>query len=354
LSIEVTNLSFSYGENQVLDDINFTAQDNQLLSVLGPNGVGKTTLFRCILGLLTGYKGQILLDGIDIKGLGIEEMARLIAYIPQFHYPSFNYSVFDMVLMGTSVQVSAISSPGVKQKKLVDAALKRVGIYHLKNRGFTRISGGERQLVLLARALAQEAKILVMDEPTSNLDFGNQVRVLTEIKSLAKEGYTIIQSTHNPDQTFLFSDRVMAMKDGKVLAWGTPAEIYTEDLIYNLYGVEVEMESLYQDKARVFKTELIAATPRVALKKFHDLTSSANRRTRIPVIPPAFVLQCWQPDSEIVMASPLVRERTSAQCCPTKQSSTMRFSGICVIKWSYISHIRDPSKISFSCTDRYS
>jgi iron complex transport system ATP-binding protein len=126
-----------------------------------------------------------------------------------------------------------------------------VGIYHLKNRGFTRISGGERQLVLLARALAQEAKILVMDEPTSNLDFGNQVRVLTEIKSLAKEGYTIIQSTHNPDQTFLFSDRVMAMKDGKVLAWGTPAEIYTEDLIYNLYGVEVEMESLYQDKARV-------------------------------------------------------------------------------------------------------
>ena len=251
MSIEVTNLSFSYGENQVLDDINFTAQDNQLLSVLGPNGVGKTTLFRCILGLLTGYKGQILLDGIDIKGLGIEEMARLIAYIPQFHYPSFNYSVFDMVLMGTSVQVSAISSPGVKQKKLVDAALKRVGIYHLKNRGFTRISGGERQLVLLARALAQEAKILVMDEPTSNLDFGNQVRVLTEIKSLAKEGYTIIQSTHNPDQTFLFSDRVMAMKDGKVMAWGTPAEIYTEDLIYNLYGVEVEMESLYQDKARV-------------------------------------------------------------------------------------------------------
>ncbi|MEG3068821.1 MAG: ABC transporter ATP-binding protein [Syntrophaceticus schinkii] len=91
----------------------------------------------------------------------------------------------------------------------------------------------------------------MMDEPTSNLDFGNQVRVLTEIKSLAKEGYTIIQSTHNPDQTFLFSDRVMAMKDGKVLAWGTPAEIYTEDLIYNLYGVEVEMESLYQDKARV-------------------------------------------------------------------------------------------------------
>lgn len=251
MSIEVSELSFSYGENQVLDHINFTAENNQLLSVLGPNGVGKTTLFRCILGLLNGYQGQILLDGIDIKGLGIEEMAKLIAYIPQFHYPSFNYSVFDMVLMGTSVQVSAISSPGIKQKKLVEAALERLGICHLKNRGFTRISGGERQLVLLARALVQEAKVLVMDEPTSNLDFGNQIRVLTEIKSLAKEGYTIIQSTHNPDQTFLFSDKVLAMKDGKVLAWGTPGEIFTPDLIYKLYGVEVEMESLYHDQARV-------------------------------------------------------------------------------------------------------
>lgn len=251
MSIEVSDLCFSYGENQVLDYVSFKADNNQLLSILGPNGVGKTTLFRCILGLLSGYSGQILLDGIDIKGLGAREMAKLIAYIPQFHYPSFNYSVFDMVLMGTSIQVSAISSPGVKQKKLVEKALERLGIDHLKNRGFTRISGGERQLVLLARALVQEAKILVMDEPTSNLDYGNQIRVLAEVKSLAKEGYTIIQSTHNPDQTFLFSDQVMAMKDGKVLAWGTPSEIYSKSLIYDLYGVEVEMESLYHDLVRV-------------------------------------------------------------------------------------------------------
>ncbi len=251
MSIEVKNLSFSYGENQVLEDISFISEHNQLLSVLGPNGVGKTTLFRCILGLLTDYEGQILLDGVDIKGLGVGEMAKLIAYIPQLHYPSFNYSVFDMVLMGTAVQISPLSTPGIKQKELVETALKRLGIYHLKERGFTKISGGERQLVLLARALAQEAKILVMDEPTSNLDFGNQIRVLTEVKSLTEEGYTIIQSTHNPDQTFLFSDRVLAVKDGKVLAYGAPAEIYTEELIYQLYGVEVEIESLYSDQARV-------------------------------------------------------------------------------------------------------
>ena len=251
MSIEVSNLSFSYGERSVLDNINFTAYDNQLLSVLGPNGVGKSTLFRCILGLLHGYKGQIRLNGIDIKSLSIKEIAKLIAYIPQSHYPSFNFSVFDMVLMGTTVQLSYFSSPGLQQRMLVESALDRLGIIHLKHRGYTQISGGERQLVLMARALVQKAKILILDEPTANLDFGNQILVLTQMKSLAREGYTVIQSTHNPEQTFLFSDAVMAMKGGRVLACGTPGKIFTKDLIQNLYGVEVEMQSLYEDRARV-------------------------------------------------------------------------------------------------------
>ncbi|MBU3213753.1 ABC transporter ATP-binding protein [Clostridium estertheticum] len=257
MSIEVSNLSFSYGDRLILDDINFTARDNQLLSVLGPNGVGKSTLFHCILGLLNGYKGQVKLNNINSKGLSIKEMANLVAYIPQSHYPSFNFSVFDMVLMGTTNQVFHISSPGQKQIKLVKTALERLGIIHLKDRGYTQLSGGERQLVLMARALVQEAKILILDEPTANLDFGNQIRVLTQIKSLVKEGYTIIQSTHNPDQTFLFSDMVMAMKDGKILAYGTPNEIFTENLIKNLYGVEVEIQSLYGDKARVCIPKII-------------------------------------------------------------------------------------------------
>lgn len=251
MSIVVKNLDFCYGKNQVLSQVDFRARDHQLLSILGPNGVGKTTLFRCMLGLLKDYQGQILLEGIDIKTLGAAEMAKLIAYVPQFHYPAFNYSVFEMVLMGTSARVSVIASPGKKQKRLASAALERLGIEHLKDRGFTMISGGERQLVLLARALAQEAKILVMDEPTSSLDFGHQIRVLTRIKSLAGEGYTIIQSTHNPDQTFMFSDMVLTLKNGRVLAWGAPADVFTEDLIHNLYGMEVKMESLYHDLARV-------------------------------------------------------------------------------------------------------
>lgn len=251
MSIEVSNLCFSYGENLILDDISFIAKDNELLSILGPNGVGKSTMFRCILGLLSGYKGNVLLNGIDIKGLDTKKMAKLVAYIPQSHYPSFNFSVFDMVLMGTSIQISSISSPGKKQINLVEETLERLGIENLKNRGFTQISGGERQLVLVARALVQEAKVLIMDEPVANLDFGNQVRVMSVIKSLAREGYTIIQSTHNPEQTVLFSDTVLALKDGKVLASGMPAEVITEHLIQTLYGIDVEMHNLYKGKVKV-------------------------------------------------------------------------------------------------------
>jgi len=251
LSVEVSNLSFSYGDRLIIDKINFYVEDGQLISVLGPNGVGKSTLFRCILGLLRDYTGKIFLTGKDIKKLSTGEMAKLIAYIPQSHYPSFNYSVFDMVLMGTAVQISSLSSPGKKQIELVNRALDKMGIYHLKERGYMQISGGERQLVLLARALVQEAKILVLDEPTSNLDFGNQIKVMLQIKNLAKEGYTIIQSTHNPDQTFLFSDKIMAMKGGRIIKYGKPDDIISNDLIQSLYDVDVEIQSLYDDKIRV-------------------------------------------------------------------------------------------------------
>lgn len=276
MSIVISELSFSYEHKQVLDRVSFAAKDQELLSVLGPNGVGKTTLFRCLLGLLKGYRGQILLDGNDISYLGIAEMARLIAYIPQLHYPSFNYSVFDMVLMGTAVSVAPFSTPGRRQKELVEKALHRLGIAYLKERGFTQLSGGEQQLVLLARALVQESKILVLDEPTSNLDYGNQIRVLTVIKSLAAEGYTIIQSTHNPDLAFMFSDKVLALKDGAVLAYGTPAEIYTAELICELYGMEVRMESLYADQVRMCIPRIIA--DKVAANDFSQAVNQVRRK----------------------------------------------------------------------------
>ena len=251
MSLEVKDLRFSYGEHEVLKGLSFSAEYGELLSVLGPNGVGKSTLFRCVLGLLKPQSGQCLIDGESTAGLSAKELASRIAYIPQSHYPTFNFSVMDMVLMGTTAQINAMSVPGKRQIRLAKEALKKLGIAHLARRGYTNISGGERQLVLIARAIAQQAKILIMDEPSANLDYGNRTRFMQTVKSLAGEGYAIIQSTHDPDQAFLYSDKVLAIHDGQMLAWGDPKETINSALISSLYGVQVEVCSLKDDRMRV-------------------------------------------------------------------------------------------------------
>ena len=252
MSLEVKNLSFSYNSSRkVLKDVNFRIEDGQMVCLLGPNGVGKSTLFKTILRLLPGYDGEIKINDVSTQNQTIRDMAKLIAYIPQSHVPTFNYSVYEMVLMGTTNSLSTFGSPGERQKKLVDEAMERLGISYLKDRGFARISGGERQLALIARALVQETKVLIMDEPTANLDYGNATRVLEQIRQLAGSGYTILQATHQPDQAFLFADEVLALKDGTVIAQGKPNEIITREFIETLYGVQVDVQSLYEDRLRV-------------------------------------------------------------------------------------------------------
>lgn len=251
MSMNVDHLSFSYGEHTVLQDVSFSAEYGELLSVLGPNGVGKSTLFRCMLGLLLPTSGSTSISGKNIEALSAKELSRSIAYIPQSHSPVFNYSVFDMVLMGTTAQIGKFASPGKKQREQAMEALSHLGIEHLKSRGYRYISGGERQLVLIARAIAQQAKILIMDEPSANLDFGNRIRVMQTVKKLTADGYAVIQSTHDPDQAYQYSDKILALHGGKVLAWGTPREVVNEALISKLYGVEVEVCSLRDDRIRV-------------------------------------------------------------------------------------------------------
>ncbi len=251
MSIEVRELRFGYGSGEVLRGVSFTAKTGELTSVLGPNGVGKSTLFRCLLGLMKGYEGSIAVDGTDTRRLSARALAKKIAYIPQSHYPSFNYSVFNMVLMGTTSQVSLLSSPGPKQRSAAEEALRQVGVLHLKDKGYTHISGGERQLVLIARALVQAAPVLVLDEPTANLDYGNQIRVMEELRRLTAAGYTVIQSTHNPEQAFLFSHKVVAMQEGRVLAEGAPSRVVTEELMASLYGADIRVCSLFEDRVRV-------------------------------------------------------------------------------------------------------
>ena len=251
MSMSAENLSFSYGSADVLKSVSFRAEYGEFLSVLGPNGVGKSTLFRCMLGLLTPSQGRVLIDNRDISGMTAAELSKKIAYIPQSHSPVFNYSVLDVVLMGTTAQLGRFSSPGKEQRRQAMELLERLNIAALRDRGCRNISGGERQLVLIARAMAQQAKILIMDEPSSSLDFGNRIRVMDTIKGLTEQGYCVIQSTHDPDQAYQYSDKILAMYGGEVLAWGTPGETVCDAVISKLYGVDVEVCSLRNDRIRV-------------------------------------------------------------------------------------------------------
>jgi iron complex transport system ATP-binding protein len=252
MGIEVKNLSFSYKKGiPVLHDVNFQLQSGKFICLLGPNGVGKSTLFKCMLGLLRNYTGEILIDGENTRSLTQKQLARKVAYIPQSTAPVFNYTVADVVLMGTTSLTSGFSSPGEKERVYVTQALETLNIQHLQDRMFMNISGGERQLVLVARALAQQAGILFMDEPTANLDYGNQVRVLEQVRRLSGSGYTVIQSTHNPEQAFLYADEVLAVKDGTIAAHGSPNKVMDAGLIRDLYGIEAQVESLMDDRMRV-------------------------------------------------------------------------------------------------------
>ncbi len=251
MSIETRHLCFSYGKRQVLHDISIEVPDATLVNVLGPNGVGKSTLFRCILGLNSNYSGTILINGKDLKSLGIRERAREISYIPQSHAPVYNYEVLDVVIMSTGADLGMLRSPGPRQRQRAYNALERVGIAHLAQRTYTQISGGEQQLVLIARALAQNARTIIMDEPTSALDYGNTIRVLSCVRQLAKEGLSIVQSTHQPDQAFLYADKTLVLHQGHVHAFGDPKDVITDELVSTIYGVNVEVNSLYGDKVRV-------------------------------------------------------------------------------------------------------
>jgi iron complex transport system ATP-binding protein len=239
MKIDVRDLDFSYKDNSVLRELSFSADAGDVMAVLGPNGVGKSTLFRCLLGFIRPQRGTITVGGEDIRSLGSSQLARRVAYIPQSTSPAFNYTVQDTVLMGLTNQLGMLSSPRPADVKKVADVLESLGILHLRHRGCGQISGGERQLTLLARALIQNASVLVMDEPTANLDYGNSWRVMERIVSLAESGYTVIYSTHDPNQAFMHANRVLALKNGAALAVGAPGDALSEAVLSELYNIRV-------------------------------------------------------------------------------------------------------------------
>lgn len=237
--IEIVNLSAGYGSKQILTDINFSIKNGTVLSILGANGSGKSTLLKAIVGLIP-YSGEVLIDNIDTKKLERKQKASLIAYVPQSSTIPFDFSVIEIVLMGRFHASSLNLSYSKEDKEEARIALKKVGIENFKTRIFRNLSGGERQLVLIARALAQKSKIIIMDEPVTGLDLGNQMRLLDLISSLKNDGKIVIQTTHYPDHALRISTKVLWLDNGKTTAFGNPKDVISTQRIYDIYGVKSE------------------------------------------------------------------------------------------------------------------
>ena len=239
LRLEAKHLDFGYHDHRVGSDVSLALEAGEVLCLLGPNGSGKTTLFKTLLGLLPSQGGEVLIDEVDLRARARDEVARLVSYVPQAHAAFFPFTVEEVVLMGRTAHLGLFSSPSRRDREAAQAAIARMRLAHLAGAVYTRISGGERQLTLIARALAQEARVVVMDEPTANLDFGNQVRVLQHIQSLAQSGIGVLLSTHDPDQAFLCARRVAMLHQGRLAHMGTPDEVITAESLKQIYGVDV-------------------------------------------------------------------------------------------------------------------
>lgn len=240
--LDVRDLSFRYHVDEVLSDLSFQAGGGRVIGVLGANGAGKSTLFKLILGILPLQKGEILVNGTRLGDLSARRRAREMAYIPQSETGTFPFSVFEVVLMGTTVSFGLFSQPGKKERQKAEEALRLLKIESFQDRRYDQLSGGEQQLVLIARAVAQDAPILIMDEPSASLDYGNQIRVLEEIRELADQGYLVLFSTHNPQHVFLYADDVLLISGQTAFAYGPPHEVLSESLLSHVYRIPIRLE----------------------------------------------------------------------------------------------------------------
>ena len=263
--INVQDVSFSYRQNEVLKNLTFSVPRGRVVGVLGANGAGKSTLFKLILGVLPLKRGEIKINGLSVKTLSSRERAKQMAYIPQTQRGTFQFTVEEMVLMGTTASFSMFAQPGKRERIKAIEAMKVLQIESFANRLYDQLSGGEQQLVLIARAVAQDAPILIMDEPTASLDYGNQIRVLEEIRQLANRGYLVLISTHNPQHIFLYADDVLLIEGGSAIAFGKPQEVLSESLLSHVYRVPIQLE-------KSAKTDIVTVLPNFEEIRSQDAT----------------------------------------------------------------------------------
>ncbi|MCI8505969.1 MAG: ABC transporter ATP-binding protein [Lachnospiraceae bacterium] len=242
--LEIKNLWGGYGSRDVVKGITCQADAGEVLCVLGPNGCGKTTLFRLLLGMISQSKGEIYLDGKAAGGLPPRKRARLAAYIPQNHTPVFAYTVLELVVMGRASHFSAVGAPRKKDRELAMEALEKLGAAHLADKPYSSLSGGQRQLALIARAICQSAKILIMDEPAANLDYANRQLLMDVALELAGKDYCIVMSTHSPENPFSVGHKVLMMKEGRLAAFGVPEEVITPKSLEDIYGIPMDVVSV--------------------------------------------------------------------------------------------------------------
>ena len=254
MELTVTNATCGYGNVPILKDVNLHLKQGEIVCILGPNGIGKTTIFKSVLGFLTLLDGEIMLDNVNKKDMTQREFARNVGYVPQSHEPPFPYSVPDVVVMGRASRLKKFETPGMHDYMIADRVMNMLGISYLREKTYTQISGGERQMVLVARALAQSPKLLVMDEPTANLDFGNQISVLESIKRLSGRGLGVLMTTHSPDHAFLCCDRVILITKSKKVFEGTVDEIVTEENLREAYGIDVKIIETRSDDGQLVRS----------------------------------------------------------------------------------------------------
>ena len=235
------DLTIGYSDRVVGRGLNVALAQGEVLALLGPNGGGKTTLLKTLLGLLKPLAGEAAIEGKSLAAYSVRERARHIAYVPQLHTPTFAFTVEAVVLMGRTAHGSLFARPSAHDREVARQSLIRFGIDHLAERPYTMISGGERQLVLLARALAQEPQFIVLDEPTASLDFGNQGKVMREIRALATSGHGVLFTTHDPNHALRAADRAYLLRDGERIAEGKVADVLTKVQLEELYRAPVEM-----------------------------------------------------------------------------------------------------------------
>ena len=241
---KISHASFSYENHPVFEDVSFEVKKGEILCLMGRNGCGKSTLLDSVLGIHPLKKGEILIDGRAVSSYKAQHLARKMAYVPQVHDRSFPYKTRQIVLMGRTAYAGEFGAPDEEDKKIVKRIMEEVGISYLADRPYTQISGGEMQMVILARALAQESPFILMDEPTAHLDFSNEMLFLEILaKFIGQENKTVLMATHSPNQAFYLDAlginvRVALMKDGSLTAIGKPRDMLTEEMIRHVYQIE--------------------------------------------------------------------------------------------------------------------